>query len=125
MKDFKIDASTGLPALPEGKIWAVKFCDSDDWDLDRNGYLRVTIRHKGRFKNWYENCIATLVCSLTDDDGSPIPFERYPALVLWLAGEVMAKYGRELTKEMWLAEQTAVTEKLNGLYPPKRLDVND
>lgn len=123
---IKIDDITGLPALPEGKIWLVEFVSSDYWDRENpHGYLRVTIRHKGWFKNWNRGSIAMLSAALTEEDGTPVAFERYPELVLWVAEKVMDKYGAALTKELWLAKQEVVTRELNGLYPPKKLVLND
>lgn len=122
---YKINEDTGLPELPEGFIWQVKFEDADEYGFNPYGSVSVSLRPKSGWKKFWNGCTTkSVLLHYRKDDYSNrevMPLEDYPSTILHLAEQIMVLNAEWAVKELHTEAQKGVTEKLSGLYPPKKL----
>jgi hypothetical protein len=124
-----IDLTTGLPALPKGFNWHVNIW----WpSYDRVPTAYVSIQEKV----WYGHRTTDSDSVLLGHEDSrdkdltqrrhplvPVEPEDYPETVLAAAYEVLKRQEKRFASEAFTERYLEARARLNGNYPPKKLEL--
>lgn len=128
--DYTLDDTTGLPVVPEGYFWRVKYDkghSDEPWD-HLVVELRQTIAPKWYKKNRSRkvghtyNRIHNIYLRYTHD--GMFNSDELPQLVLNMSQEVLRKHAEPIEFEANLVKLEKMGKSLTGDYPPKTLKDN-
>lgn len=132
---MKTDKSTGLPVLPVGYYWFVRFEEPTEYGQSDNGFMIVELKKELPPKWWKRERRATVGYRRINLDSVekylspdsryyrhlPVEASTYPALVKKAASAVFQDWSTHLKHvELMDAHKNAVQEYA-GAYPPKSL----